>query len=48
MTALSPGQRGIAVLDLMPGSYAVTCFVPDAASGKSHLQLGMIAGFTVT
>lgn len=46
-TALSPGQRGIAVLDLTPGSYAVTCFVPDPASGNSHLQLGMIAGFTV-
>jgi uncharacterized cupredoxin-like copper-binding protein len=46
LTALSPGQRGIAVLDLTPGSYAAICFVPDPASGKSHLQLGMIAGFT--
>jgi uncharacterized cupredoxin-like copper-binding protein len=47
-TALSPGQHGIAVLDLTPGNYAVTCFVPDPASGKNHLQLGMIAGFSVT
>lgn len=48
LTALSPGQRGIAVLDLTPGSYAAVCFLPDAASGKEHLQLGMIAGLTVT
>ncbi len=48
LTALSPGQRGIAVFDLTPGSYAAVCFLPDAASGKEHLQLGMIAGLTVT
>lgn len=47
ITALSPGQKGIAVLDLMPEAYAAICFLPDAASGKSHLQLGMIAGLTV-
>lgn len=47
MTALSPGQRGIAALDLTPGNYVMICFVPDPASGKSHLQLGMIAGLTV-
>ncbi len=46
-TALSPGQRCIAALDLTPGSYAAICFVPDPASGKQHLQLGMIAGLTV-
>ncbi|MGI8688462.1 MAG: hypothetical protein ACR2M3_07765 [Thermomicrobiales bacterium] len=48
LTALSPRERGIAVLDLTPGSYAAVCFLPDAASGKEHLQLGMIAGLTVT
>lgn len=48
LTALSPGQRGIAVLDLTPGSYAAVCFLPDAASGKEHLQLGMIVGLIVT
>lgn len=47
LTALSPGQRGIAALDLTPGGYAAVCFLPDAASGKEHLQLGMIAGFVV-
>lgn len=47
LTALSPGQRGVAVLDLAPGGYAAICFVPDPASEKAHLQLGMIAGFTV-
>jgi hypothetical protein len=47
LTGLSPGQRGIAALDLMPGEYAAVCFLPDAASGKEHLQLGMIAGFNV-
>jgi len=47
LTALGPGQKGIAVLDLTPGSYAAICFLPDPVSGKEHLQLGMIAGFTV-
>lgn len=47
LTALSPGQRGIAALDLTPGNYAAICFLPDAASGKQHLQLGMVAGITV-
>lgn len=47
LTALSPGQRGIAALDLTPGNYAAICFLPDPASGKEHLQLGMIAGLTV-
>jgi hypothetical protein len=48
LTALSPGQRGIAVLDLTPGNYAAICFLSDAASSKKHLQLGMIAGLTAT
>ena len=46
IAALSPGQRGIAALDLTPGQYAAICFVPDPASGKEHLQLGMVAGIT--
>ena len=30
-----------------PGTYAVICFIRDAESGKSHLDLGMISRLTV-
>lgn len=42
------GGDGIAVLDLQAGEYAAICNIPDVnGSGKSHLQLGMIAGLSV-
>ncbi len=49
MNGLTPGQSGLAVLDLMPGQYAAVCNVPDqsVANGASHLHLGMIKGFAV-
>lgn len=47
LQAIDSGQTGWAVLDLPPGEYLALCFVPDPASGKEHLELGMIAGFTV-
>ena len=45
--ALASGKTGWAVLDLSPGYYAVLCFVPDPASGKTHIELGMVSVFTV-
>lgn len=47
ITAMNPGVSGIFALDLTPGNYVMTCNVPDPMSGKAHLLLGMIAGFTV-
>lgn len=35
------------VVDLQPGDYVAICNVPDPASGKSHLALGMIKQFSV-
>ena len=34
-------------LDLEPGDYAFVCFVPDPASAKPHIALGMIGELTV-
>jgi hypothetical protein len=47
MQGLDPGGSGYMTLDLQPGQYVAVCHIPDLASGKSHLDLGMIAGFTV-
>lgn len=46
-TALAAGLRGWAVLDLVPGDYLAACFVPDEATGASHVMLGMFQAFTV-
>jgi hypothetical protein len=46
-TALAAGLRAWAVLDLASGEYLALCFVPDAATGKPHAALGMVAPFTV-
>jgi hypothetical protein len=34
-------------LKLAKGNYAAVCFVTDPATGKSHLELGMITPFTI-
>ncbi|MDQ6603972.1 MAG: hypothetical protein M3Z19_14715 [Chloroflexota bacterium] len=49
MNALTKGNTGIAVFDLMPGNYVAICNVPDQSkpNGDSHAHLGMIKGFTV-
>jgi len=49
MNALSKGNSGIVVLDLMPGDYVALCRVRDQSkpNGDSHVHLGMIKGFTV-
>jgi hypothetical protein len=42
-----PGQSEWIPMDLQPGNYAVLCFVFEPSSGKSHVELGMAAEFTV-
>ena len=45
--AISQGLTATFEADLQPGNYAFLCFVPDAATGKPHFQLGMIGAITV-
>jgi mannose-6-phosphate isomerase-like protein (cupin superfamily)/DNA-binding beta-propeller fold protein YncE len=47
LQAIDSGRTGWAGLDLPPGEYIALCFVPDPASGKAHIELGMIGMFTV-
>jgi hypothetical protein len=47
MQGLGQGGSGFAVLNLQPGNYALVCLIPDPASGKSHLELGMSASVSV-
>ena len=47
MQALDPGMTGYVEADLTPGNYVALCFVPDTASGKPHVELGMMMPFTV-
>jgi uncharacterized cupredoxin-like copper-binding protein len=46
-TAIMPGDQTTMTLELQAGEYAFVCFVPDPASGKPHIDLGMIAPLTV-
>jgi hypothetical protein len=47
IAAIAPESEATMTLDLEAGDYALVCFVPDPASGKAHLELGMIGGLTV-
>ena len=47
MQAVMPEQKAYGEFDFTPGQYAFICFVPDLASGKPHVALGMFAPFTV-
>lgn len=44
---INPGASGWLHLDLTPGDYIAVCHIPDAASGKSHNELGMQLPFQV-
>ncbi len=44
--AQDPGGTGYVLLNLSPGNYIATCFVPDA-QGKPHFADGMYTAFTV-
>lgn len=45
--AITPGESGWLKLDLEPGEYVVTCYVPGAETGDPHFAMGMIQSFTV-
>ncbi len=47
MQGLSVNSSGFMVTQFTPGNYAAICLIPDPASGRSHLELGMIKEFTV-
>ncbi|HWA16975.1 MAG TPA: hypothetical protein VG817_11105 [Gemmatimonadales bacterium] len=45
--AVEPGQSSAVVQPLVPGTYAIFCFIPSPSDHKAHLAKGMVAGFTV-
>jgi uncharacterized cupredoxin-like copper-binding protein len=45
--AISGGASTMIELHLDAGNYVAVCFIPDPASGKSHLDLGMVKEFSV-
>jgi hypothetical protein len=47
MQAIAAGTSGYLHLNLTLGEYVAICHVPDAASGKAHLELGMMLPFSV-
>jgi len=47
ITGIAPGTTANMDVDLPPGDYAFICFVPDPATGKNHLELGMIGPLTI-
>lgn len=47
LQAIDPGTSGWVHLDLAPGDYVAVCHIPDPASGKTHIELGMVMPFTV-
>ena len=44
---IEPGEDGYIDLDLAPGTYLAMCFLADEATGKRHVELGMLAQLTV-
>ena len=46
-TGASPGETGSLDEQLTPGTYVMLCFVPDKASKKPHVMLGMMKEVTV-
>lgn len=50
MGGVSPmmaNESGQFTVELVPGDYALICFVPDAKDGKGHLMHGMVKQFKV-
>ena len=46
-TAFRKGIVNQATVDLVPGEYALICFIPDATDGKPHFVHGMMTQVTV-
>ena len=47
VSGIAPGVENLVELDLVPGRYAVTCFVPDLGDGAPHTDHGMKAELDV-
>lgn len=47
MQGLDKENAGFATVNLTPGEYALVCQIPDPATGKPHLALGMAKSVTV-
>jgi plastocyanin len=47
MGGISPGETGQTTVNLTAGTYALICNIPDPTSGKPHVALGMMSGFSV-
>jgi hypothetical protein len=45
--AMATSYSNFVAFDLAPGNYVALCFVPDPATGKPHVALGMVRLFTV-
>lgn len=49
VNVLAPGETVYGIVDFEPATYGLLCFVEsEAHEGAAHLELGMIAEFTVT
>lgn len=46
-TGFRPGVTNYVNLDLVPGEYALLCFLPDAGDGRPHVAHGMASQITV-
>lgn len=42
-----PGQAVYLPVDLSPGVYVIYCLIPDAGSGRLHVEMGMMGSITV-
>jgi hypothetical protein len=47
MQGLPHGGQGWTHLDLAPVMYVAICHIPDPATGKRHIDLGMVKTFIV-
>ncbi len=48
LAPMAPGGTGYIRVQLVPGNYALLCFLPDATDGKLHLEHGMVREFTIS
>jgi hypothetical protein len=44
---MATGYSNFVEFDFTPGDYVALCFIPDPATGKPHVALGMVRPFTV-
>ncbi len=47
IAGIAPGSTATVDVNLPAGNYAFICFIPDPATGKAHLELGMIGALTI-